>query len=406
MEKSLRIQDTLFGLFYKTEILAALVQHGDGQIQDFDSIAALIMDNPAILNVLIAPGGIVEKAFSIYDDVDLLIGHDFFSESEGNLEARKAIESGEFVMAGPFVARQGYTVLAGRLPVFLDENKTDFWGLVSVTLKFPDALDNAELVRFRMQGYEYELWRIDPDTNERQILDSNIADISSNHKYIEEHIRFLNADWYLRLLTTRSWFNYPEVILLIIAGLFISFLVLFVTQNNYKLKQTKSELAILAKTDPLTGVYNRRHFAELSKIDIERARRFDEKSYIILIDIDHFKKINDTYGHMAGDKVLVEFAKRLKETIRPYDLLARYGGEEFIIYMSNADQKGVEAAAERLRLRMCDYPFIFANTSIYLSACFGISLIGTDGIEHAIKIADDALYKAKEEGRNKVISSF
>jgi diguanylate cyclase (GGDEF)-like protein len=254
-----------------------------------------------------------------------------------------------------------------------------------------------------MQGYEYELWRINPDTGERQVLDSNIENANQNARYIEEHVQFLNTDWYLRLLATRSWYNYPEVIILIIAGLFISLLVLFIAQNNFRLKQTRAELAILAKSDPLTGIYNRRHFAELAQIDIERARRSNEKSHVILIDVDYFKKVNDTYGHLVGDKVLIEIAKRLRETIRPYDLLARYGGEEFIVYMPNSSKEGVAAAAERLRLRICDHPFKFTDTSLNMSSSFGIAIIDIDGIEKAINNADTALYRAKEEGRNRVV---
>ena len=403
LEKSLRIEDTLSKLFFKTEVLAALVRHGDGYIHDFDSIAALIVDDPAILNVLIAPGGVVTSAYSTLGDVSLLLGHDFFAESGGNIEAMMAVETGQLVMAGPFMARQGYMVLAGRLPVFLDAEKTDFWGLVSVTLRFPEALDSVELGRLRMQGYEYELWRVNPDTGERQVLDSNIENTNPNARYVEEHLTFLNADWYLKLLATRSWYNYPEVIILIISGLFISFLVLFIAQNNFRLKQTRAELAVLAKSDPLTGIYNRRHFAELAQMDIERARRFNEKSHVILIDADYFKKVNDTYGHLIGDKVLIEFAKRMKEIIRPYDLLARYGGEEFIIYMPNSNTEGVAAAAERLRLRICDYPFTFADVSINMSASFGVAIIDDDGIEKAINNADTALYRAKEEGRNRAV---
>jgi len=233
LEKSLRIEETLSKLFYKTEILAALVRHGEGDIQDFEGIAALIVDDPAILNILIAPGGVVSNVYSVYGDESLLLGHDFFSESGGNLEAIKAVESGEFVMAGPFVARQGYVVLAGRLPVYLDAEKTDFWGLVSVTLRFPEALDNAELGRLRTQGYEYELWRINPDTGERQVLDSNLENANPNVHYVEKEILFLNAEWHLRLLAARSWYNHPEVIILIIAGVFISVLVSYIIQSNH-----------------------------------------------------------------------------------------------------------------------------------------------------------------------------
>ncbi|MDR2572271.1 MAG: hypothetical protein LBD23_18505, partial [Oscillospiraceae bacterium] len=99
LEKSLRIEETLSRLFFKTEVLAALVRHGDGYIKDFDGIASLIVDDPAILNVLIAPDGIVTKVYSVYDDTSALLGHDFFADLSGNLEAMTAVETGELVMA-------------------------------------------------------------------------------------------------------------------------------------------------------------------------------------------------------------------------------------------------------------------------------------------------------------------
>jgi diguanylate cyclase (GGDEF)-like protein len=403
LEKSHRIQDTLSKLFFKTEMLATLVRHGGGYIDDFDGIAALIVDDPAILNILIAPEGVVTNAFSLHDDVSALIGHDFFSESGGNIEAMMAVESGELVMAGPFISRQGYMVLAGRLPVFLDDGKTDFWGLVSVTLRFPEALDNADLGRLQTQGYEYELWRINPDNDERQVLDANITNPGGSARYLEKHIPFLNADWYLKLLATHAWYNYPEVIVLISAGIFISFLVLFIAQNHYRLKQTRAELAVLAKTDPLTGIFNRRHFAELTQMDIERVKRFNETAYIIILDIDHFKRVNDDHGHLVGDRVLIEIAGRIKEIIRPYDIFARFGGEEFIIYMPNSNREGVGAAVERLKANISDLPFCFTEDGLRITASFGVARVDTDGMEKTIKNADDALYQAKEEGRNRIV---
>jgi len=403
LKKRLLLEDTLSKLFSKTDVLAALVRHGDGYIQDFEGIASLIVDDSAIQNVLIAPGGVVSSAFSTHDDASTLIGHNFFDDLCCNIEAMSAIENGELVMAGPFVERQGRTVLAGRLPVFLDAEKTEFWGLVTVTLKFPEALDNAELERLRVQGYEYELWRINPDTGERQVLDSNIAAANPNARYVEEHISFFNADWHLRIFETRSWYQYPEVIILVLGGVLISFLISYITQRNHMLEQTRAELAILVKIDPLTGINNRRHFFELTQMDIERAQRFDETPYVMLIDADYFKKVNDTHGHSVGDKVLIEFAERMKEIIRPYDVLARYGGEEFIIYMPNSNKEGVEAAAERLRLIICDHPFVFADVSVNISASFGVAIIGSDGLDKAIENADDALYSAKAQGRNRVV---
>jgi len=243
-EKIQRIDEVLSRLFYKTEILAALIRQGEGRIDNFDKIAPSIVDDPAILNILIAPNGVVSHAYSPVSDVSPLIGHDFFEDSGGNIEAILAIESGELLMAGPFVVRQGYTALAGRLPVFLDAEKRELWGLVSVTLRFPEALDNAQLENLRIRDLEYELWRIDPDTNEKQVLDSNLKTVRPNARYIEKSMQIQNATWYLRLISTSVWYHGLENIALVCAGFLISFLAAFLMQNNVKLRQTKAVLEV------------------------------------------------------------------------------------------------------------------------------------------------------------------
>jgi len=239
-EKIQRIDSVMSRLFYKTEVLAALVRLGDGSIHYFDILAPSIVDDPAILNILIAPDGIVSHVYSQNGDTSsLLIGHNFFEDSSGNIEALMAIEKGELIMAGPFIARQGYTVLAGRLPVFLDSEKQDFWGLVSVTLRFPEALDNAELSGLLMKGYEYELWRLDPDTNEKQVLASNLTHVRKKAHYIEKSAQIQNATWHLRLLSTNVWYLHPENIVMIFAGFLISILSAFLVQKNVGLKKVK-----------------------------------------------------------------------------------------------------------------------------------------------------------------------
>jgi diguanylate cyclase (GGDEF)-like protein len=308
-------------------------------------------------------------------------------------------------LGGPFKSAQGGEVLVGRLPVYIDTQtkKHKFWGLVSVTLKFPQALDAAELSIFKTQGLAYELWRVNPDTNEKQVILSNYENSKSNHRFIEKHVPVINADWYLKVWPIRVWYSYPESLVLIIASFFISFLVLFVMQNNFVLKRMRFVLEDMAKCDPLTGIYNRRHFMEDSQMDIQRASRQKDDCYIILFDLDKFKSVNDTHGHLIGDNVLIDTTTRIKAVIRPYDLFARYGGEEFIIYASGIDKNGIAALAERLRLSICDKEFEYEGVCLNSSASFGIAHIGDYDINKAILHADKALYTAKNEGRNRVV---
>jgi len=275
--------------------------------------------------------------------------------------------------------------------------------LVSVTLRFPQALDSAELDILNTQGFAYELWRINPDTGEKQVIVYDYEYAGSNPRYIEKHVPVFNADWYLKVWPIRMWYGYPENLLLMIAGLFISFLVFFVVQNNAELKRMGFILENMAKSDPLTGIYNRRHFMEYTQMDIERIHRTKEDCFVIIFDLDKFKNVNDIHGHMTGDNVLIETASRIKAIIRPYDIFARYGGEEFIIYLSGINKSSIIDLAERLRLSICDKIFEFEGVSLNTSASFGIAQINEYDINNAIMYADKALYKAKNEGRNKVI---
>jgi diguanylate cyclase (GGDEF)-like protein len=405
LEKSLRINEVISRLLYKTNSLAMMLINGEGVVENFDRIAPSIVDDPAILNILIAPDGIVSNVYPMDNNNDAIMGWDFFSDNPGNREAIAAINSGALMLGGPFKSAQGIYVLVGRLPVYIDTQteKQKFLGLVSVTLKFPQALDAAELGIFQAHKLAYELWRINPDTNERQVIASSYEFARSGSRYIEKYISIFNADWYLKVWPIRTWYSYPENIALIAAGLLISLLVMFVMQNNVSLKKMKLVLENMAKCDPLTGIYNRRYFMERSLIDIERVRRLNENSFIILFDLDKFKNVNDTHGHIIGDSVLLDVTSRIKAAIRPYDLFARYGGEEFIIYASGVDKNGILDMAERLRLSLYEKKFEYESVCVELTASFGVADIDDYDISKAVLNADKAMYKAKSEGRNRVV---
>ena len=168
-------------------------------------------------------------------------------------------------------------------------------------------------------------------------------------------------------------------------------------------RRLSKRLKELAGKDALTDILNRRYFMELSITHIERSLRAGEESFIIIYDFDHFKSINDNYGHLAGDKVLKETAQKVKKAIRPYDLFGRYGGEEFILHISGVDKANVIIAIERIRQEICRTPVEYEGKEITISASFGISYAAPYyNIETATQYADEALYQAKRNGRNRV----
>ena len=399
-ETSRKICEKITKLLYKTQALSAIVIQGNGSADSFDIIAPSIVDDPVIQNVLLAPDGIVTKIYPFTENASL-IGWNYFDDGAGNREAMEAIELGDLVLGGP-IDVQGGKAIFGGFPVYIDTpaEKHKFWGLVSVMLKFPQILEYAELGIFDAYGSTYELWKINPDTNEKQVIASNYERVMPNSNFIEKPVSILNAQWYLKVSLKRTWYSYPENIGLIIAGFCISLIVLFVMQHNYELKNMQSVFELMAITDPLTGIFNRRYFFEIVRIGLEKARRHKEKCYFIMLDIDRFKIVNDTYGHLIGDKVLMDVTARIKADIRPYDLFARYGGEEFIIFTVGINKEEVCEMTERLRVSLCDRKFEYENVCISCSASFGIAPFQDYNLDTAIKQSDEALYMAKRNGRN------
>ncbi len=290
-EKSSQVNAVITGLLYKTETLSALVVRGDGNAKNFDKVAAIIFDSPALVNVLLAPDGIVCDVYPKQGN-EGVIGYNLFGEGEGNSEAIMAKESGKLIFGGPFNLVQGGQALVGRLPVYLDEpdgNKR-FWGLVSVTLEYPRVLDDVRLSEFESAGFLYEIWRISPDTRDKQIIAQSSENISEHISYIEKYVPILNAGWYFRIAPARRWYGYPETWLMIIAGISISFLVALTSQKNEELKLVRTELENMARIDALTQIYNRGYFMDLAAIQAQRSIRLKNSCFIVMMDIDHFKK--------------------------------------------------------------------------------------------------------------------
>lgn len=170
-------------------------------------------------------------------------------------------------------------------------------------------------------------------------------------------------------------------------------------RQRLKLQDANRQLRRLAVTDGLTGLMNRRRFNELLDESLDRAMRQNQIFSIILFDIDHFKKLNDEFGHNAGDEILVKFANVLKDAARRYERPARYGGEEFAIVLDNCDAHGARLAAERFRTAVNgeDWPYRDITVSVGCSTFSGV-----ESARGMIEFADEALYFAKSQGRNRV----
>jgi two-component system cell cycle response regulator len=165
-------------------------------------------------------------------------------------------------------------------------------------------------------------------------------------------------------------------------------------------------LELLAHTDPLTELLNRRALIDRLSAEMERVRRYESNVSVLLIDLDHFKRVNDTHGHLVGDDVLMEVAALLQRAVRTVDVVARYGGEEFVVVLPETGVQGATSFAERIRELIEEHDFVAAiGNNLDLTASIGVATFPSEGMETADDFfarADQALYRAKAEGRNRV----
>lgn len=164
----------------------------------------------------------------------------------------------------------------------------------------------------------------------------------------------------------------------------------------------------LALTDPLTGALNRRTFLPFAERELARFRERQAPVSLLMLDLDHFKRINDGYGHRVGDEVLTRFVARVQTCLRQEDKLVRYGGEEFCLLLPGAGQQAAEALAERIRVSVAESPFMIEGHELRVTVSIGVATVrsdATDTLQTLVDRADSALYRAKKDGRSRVAAS-
>jgi diguanylate cyclase (GGDEF)-like protein/PAS domain S-box-containing protein len=175
--------------------------------------------------------------------------------------------------------------------------------------------------------------------------------------------------------------------------------------NKMELEESNKQLESLSRTDRLTRLHNRGYWEECLINEYNRSHRTKYDCSLIMFDIDHFKKVNDTYGHQAGDEVIRRTAAALRETIRGTDIAGRYGGEEFAVILVDTDPEAARLVAERLRKKIEAQPVLHDNQSIAYTISLGVAGFDPGLVNHTqwIERADQALYQAKHGGRNQSV---
>ena len=535
--------------------IAALVRQGNGQVSDFARIANdLLHVHESLDSLQLAPDAVVRQIIPLKGN-EKAIGHNLLTDPNRATEVRQTIETQRLTLAGPFTLVQGGHAIVGRLPIFLDDPEAPggvrFWGLSMALIKIDKLIRNSALERLAESGYHYELWRVHPDRQEREIIAR-----SSPDALVHPHDFFFevpNGRWVLSVAPRNGWINLPLLIGKGVAAVVASALsallgytlfkqplvlrrmvrertqelgaanealqrnndnlhrseqkfrsfvemasdtiytldlqgrfqyvspackdmlgndptiwlghnfsellypedlpafctffrrvidersrqggveyrvrhadgdwrwhtsnaaplvnaenevigMLGIGRDISKRKANEARIFRLAHFDSLTDLPNRSLFSDRLQQALQMAQRNHEKVTLMCVDLDHFKPINDTWGHAVGDEVLKQAAQRMVGCVRASDTVGRIGGDEFVVLLPEShNAEEILRVAEKIRASLAE-DFMVGELRLSISSCIGVAIYPEHGSDPTslARSADRAMYVAKESGRNRV----
>jgi len=230
------------------------------------------------------------------------------------------------------------------------------------------------------------------------------------HLLLGSRLGLLLSSGYMAIGSVIYWYRFggnPEFVTVeVLANAIIAALATLGVSHFYERTRERAELKLtrLATVDPLTGLANRMRLNDVFLWEHAQARRNGTPLSVLMLDLDHFKQINDKHGHDAGDTVLTAFARLLEERLRETDLIARIGGEEFLVLLNNTSSQRAVAVAEALRQSLEQLPIAHQGNTLKLTVSIGVAEYGPDGmdLDTLSRTADERLYRAKANGRNRV----
>lgn len=316
------------------------------------------------------------------------------------------------------VIGKGLMITIGK-PVYLND---EFMGTVDIDITLNhldnvlsrlDTLKNQSMVYNRHHQliasahlienfHRSKIYKIDEYLPSSAIALEDTSDTLqySDAKYIYTKTLFCSEFKFVYMVNAyKLWFHsiLYDIPLFLLMLFFVYFFYLY-----YRTKDLNKKLKLQTIRDYMTGAYNRRYFFEVAEAFVLRAQRQDKKLAVIMIDIDDFKNINDTYGHDVGDLAIKEVCKVLERNLRKYDLFARFGGEEFAILVDDIIKEDVQRLAEKIRNDFEENEIIYDGQPIKYTVSFGIVYGMMDSIQNFLKVADEALYNSKNSGKNQV----
>lgn len=319
-----------------------LILH-NGKIEHFEKVAEHIaLINPEILNINLARNGIVTNVYP-YERNKSALGHNLLESEQRRQEARLARDSRRITLAGPFNLVQGGRGLAFRQPVYLpspeNPQQKEFWGFAIITYRFPEVLLKKmdftlpDLNLIARRGFAWNLWRTDPVTGQPVTLLSSKKTVAENAQ--RHPVSLPNATWYFDICPVNGWLDTNTIFLYVYFSIPLCLLFSIAVMQFSMLLNKRNEIVLQSKMDTLTDLYNKRAFWELLEPVLEQYLKDDDadksrRLFLCVFDLNNFKTINDTYGHMTGDKILIEFSRRLSDVLSREEFASRFGGDEFV----------------------------------------------------------------------------
>ncbi|MES2296086.1 MAG: diguanylate cyclase [Pseudomonadota bacterium] len=384
------------GALYTAE--AIVIAHPHMDRASFETITKVVTQHlPGFTSIQLAPDAIIAYAYPL-EWGKKVTGVNLRKDlSPANIKVvEQTIADGKLRVAGPRELVQGSTGIIARNPIYVDGA---FWGFVTILVDFPTFLEaypelsNHQDIDFALRGQD-GLGALGAVF----LGDPHLFDTAA----IKSLIRFPNGEWQLAARPKGGWDQpRPNATLFRLLSLL---LIGAVGALAYAVKARGNRILHLATTDPLTGIFARGQFNRLANTEIERSKRHQRPLALLMLDIDHFKKINDTYGHAAGDLVLKAVTHRVAQLLRTSDVFGRIGGEEFAILAPETQQEQALVLAERVRQGVLSLSLAYGQHTITISTSCGVALIAVEAsdLDTLLLLADRALYHAKNNGRNQV----
>ncbi|MBR9859118.1 MAG: diguanylate cyclase, partial [Gammaproteobacteria bacterium] len=390
-----------------TYILAQEVRRSNGQFKDFDHFAEEVMQTlGGVSNLQLAPDGVTQSIYPLAGN-EQGIGHNLLLSDKRKEEAWEAIESKTLTLAGPFTLVQGRMGMVGRNPVFLEKNgEQQFWGFATALIYLDDLLSFTELDQLKQKGYAFQLSRLHPDTGKVDIFAR--SDNELDEQQVTKRVRVPNGEWTIAMSrpTDFSFQIIVGIILSLLAASVFSLLIRRILLEPERLrrlvKKQTSQLELLAFNDELTGLANRRFLTEQLDQALLNIRREGGSLALMYLDLDDFKRINDSTGHEDGDRLLIEVARRLRATVRETDIVGRLGGDEFAIILVNIKSaENARIVAEKI-IANIGIPVQLTQNETVIGTSIGITLAPEDGSScgELLRNADLAMYNSKRAGKN------